>query len=76
MKDHLGDKIRISVGNEDTYLLNQPVHLLEEEMKKIHATITFAYYPGDHWTVTTPAYRHDQDLWLEEKYLEWQQHGK
>jgi len=76
LKDHLRDKIRISVGNEDTYLLNQPVHLLEEEMKKIHATITFAYYPGDHWTVTTPAYRHDQDLWLEEKYLEWQQHGK
>jgi len=71
LKDDLRDKIRISVGNEDTYSLNLPVHLLEEEMKKINATITFAYYPGDHFTVSTPAYRRDQDQWLEEKYQEW-----
>lgn len=71
LKDDLRDKIRISVGNEDTYSLNQPIHLLEDEMKKINATITFAYYPGDHFTVSTAAYRHDQDKWLEEKYQEW-----
>ena len=71
LKDDLRDKIRISVGNEDTYFINLPVHLLEDEMKKIGATITFAYYPGDHGSVATPAYRHDQDKWLEEKYQEW-----
>ena len=71
LKDDLLDKIRISVGNEDTYFLNLPVHLLEDEMKKINATITFAYYPGDHFTVTTPAYRHDENQWLQEKYQEW-----
>jgi hypothetical protein len=44
-------------------------------MKKIGATITFAYYPGDHFTVSTAEYRHDQDHWLAAKYLEWvQQH--
>jgi hypothetical protein len=77
LKDDLRDKVRISVGNEDTYALNLPVHLLEDEMKKMGATITFAYYPGDHFTVTTPAYRHDQDQWLAEKYQEWlERHGR
>lgn len=71
LKGDLRDKIRISVGNEDTYSLNLPIHLLEDEMKRINATITFAYYPGDHYTVTTPAYRHDENLWLEEKYQQW-----
>ena len=71
LKKDLGDKIRISVGNEDTYFLNLPVHLLEDEMKNINATITFAYYPGNHATVSTAAYRHDQDKWLEDKYHEW-----
>jgi hypothetical protein len=71
LKDDLRDKIRISVGNEDTYFIYQPVHLMEDEMKKINATITFAYYPGDHGSVKTPAYLHDQDKWLEEKYQEW-----
>jgi hypothetical protein len=77
LKSDLRDKVRISVGNEDTYSLNLPVHLLEGEMKKINATITFAYYPGDHFTVTTKEYRHDQDFWLEQKYLEWKdENGK
>lgn len=71
LKSDLGDKIRISVGEQDTYGLNKPIHLMEDEMKKIGATIAFAYYPGTHFTVTTPAYRHDQDLWLEAKYQEW-----
>jgi hypothetical protein len=71
LKKDLGDKIRISVGNEDTYFLNLPVHLLQDEMKNINATITFAYYPGNHATVSTAAYRHDQDKWLEDKYHEW-----
>ncbi|HEY8784152.1 MAG TPA: alpha/beta hydrolase-fold protein [Mucilaginibacter sp.] len=71
LKGDLRDKIRISVGNEDTYSLNLPVHLMEEEMKKINATITFAYYPGDHGSVRTPAYLYDQDKWLEDKYQEW-----
>jgi hypothetical protein len=71
LKKDLGDKIRISVGEQDSYGLNKPVHLMEDEMKKINATIAFAYYPGNHFTVTTPAYRHDQDMWLEAKYQEW-----
>jgi len=71
LKKDLGDKIRISVGNEDTYGLQKPVHLMEEEMEKIGATIAFAYYPGTHFTVSTPAYRKDQDQWLENKYHEW-----
>jgi len=71
LKNDLDHKIRISVGNEDTYGLNLPVHLLQDEMEKLNATITFAYYPGTHFTVTTAAYRHDQDKWLEDKYQEW-----
>src|SRR6185437_3502157 len=39
LKKDLGDKIRISVGEQDSYGLNKPVHLMEDEMKKINATI-------------------------------------
>jgi Putative esterase len=71
LKKDLAGKIRISVGNEDTYHLNYAVEKMEEMSKSIGADIVFAYYPGDHYTVTTPAYRHDQEKWLEDKYQEW-----
>jgi pimeloyl-ACP methyl ester carboxylesterase len=72
----LKGKIRISVGNEDTYFLNKSVEKLDEEMKKMNTGIVFAYYPGDHFSVATPAYKKDETKWLEEKYLEWEMKKK
>jgi hypothetical protein len=45
--------------------------MLETEMKKLHSTFQFAYYPGDHFTVSTPEYRKDGYQFLEQKYMEW-----
>ena len=56
LKSLLDGKVRISVGNEDNFLLNFAVHQLEDEVKKINGKIAFAYYPGDHFTVATPEY--------------------
>ena len=67
----LKGKIRISVGNEDNAFLNIPVEMLEREMKKMNAAITFAYYPGNHFTVVTAQYKKDELAWLRDKYLEW-----
>ena len=64
-------KLRISVGNEDNASLNFSVMLMEKELKKINANIEFAYYPGNHFTVATPEYRKAENLWLEQKYLDW-----
>lgn len=71
LKPVLDGKVRVSVGNQDNFLLNYPVKLLETQMKKLQSTFKFAYYPGDHFTVSTPAYRKDGSRFLKEKYLEW-----
>jgi len=70
LKPDLQGKIRVSVGNQDNFLLNYPVHLLDDEMKKINAGFVFGYYPGDHFTVSTPEYRTAGYQFLQQKYNE------
>lgn len=70
IKADLQGKIRVSVGNQDNFLLNYPVHLLDEEMKKVDAGFVFAYYPGDHFTVSTPEYKTSGYQFLQQKYNE------
>ena len=71
LKNDLDGKIRVSVGNDDNFLLNYPVSLFEEEMKAINASVAFKYYPGDHFTVSTKEYAADTINFLDEKYREW-----
>jgi len=66
----LAGKIRVSVGNQDNFLLNYAVHLFEDEMKQVDAGFVFGYYPGDHFTVSTPEYRSSGFQFLEQKYNE------
>ncbi|MGZ3929759.1 MAG: alpha/beta hydrolase-fold protein [Mucilaginibacter sp.] len=70
LKPDLQGKIRVSVGNQDNFLLNYPVHLFDEEMKKIDAGFVFGYYPGDHFTVSTPEYKTTGYQFLQQKYNE------
>ena len=62
----------MSVGEQDNFLLNYAVHLLDDEMKKLDAKFVFTYYPGDHFTIFTPEYWKDGTRFLEQKYFEWQ----
>lgn len=71
VKPVLDGKVRVSVGDQDNFLLNYAVHLLEAQMKNLGSSFQFAYYPGDHFTVTTAGYRKDGFQFLKEKYLEW-----
>ncbi len=70
IKPDLQGKIRVSVGSQDNFLLNYPVHLLDDEMKKVDAGFVFAYYPGDHFTVSTPEYKTAGYQFLQQKYNE------
>jgi S-formylglutathione hydrolase FrmB len=70
LKNDLDGKIRVSVGNQDNFLLNYAVHLLEDEIKKLHAKFIFAYYPGDHFTVSSPDYKTSGYQFLQQKYNE------
>jgi hypothetical protein len=74
-KDLYG-KIRVSVGEQDNFYLNSAVHLLEGEMKKLNTGFVFEYYPGDHFTVSTPEYRKAAASFLITKYLDWQKENK
>ena len=69
LKPSLDGKILISVGEQDNFLLNHAVHLLDGEMKKLQANMAFRYYPGDHFTVFTPEYGKAGNLFLQERYL-------
>ena len=70
LKPDLQGKIRVSVGEQDNFLLNYAVHLLDNEMKKLDAGFVFSYYPGDHFTVSTPEYKTSGYQFLEQKYIE------
>jgi len=70
LKSSLQGKIRVSVGEQDNFLLNYAVHLLDDEMKKVDAGFQFAYYPGDHFTVSTPGYKLAGEKFLEQKINE------
>ena len=74
-KDLYG-KIRVSVGDQDNFLLNSAVHKLDDEMKKLNTGFLFEYFPGDHFTVFSPAYRTAADHFLVSKYLQWKQENK
>jgi hypothetical protein len=56
------------VGTEDTYFLNQPMQLLEQQLKALGADIPVAYFPGTHFTVFTPAYKKAETEWLKKTY--------
>jgi hypothetical protein len=71
LKPDLDNKIRVTVGKQDNFLLNYAVVLLETEMKKLNANVEFAYYPGDHFTLSTPQFNKDGNEFLEKKYEEW-----
>jgi hypothetical protein len=63
----------VTVGNQDNFLLNGAVHLLDNEMQKLDTKFVFAYYPGDHFTVSTPEYRKAGIQFLAQRYLEWKE---
>lgn len=67
VKDKLDGKVRISVGNQDNFLLNYAIKLLEEKMGQLHASFVFAYYPGDHFTVRSPQWIKDGDEFFKSK---------
>jgi len=71
IKPDLDGKIMISVGNQDNFLLNYAVKLLDGEMKKLNSAFVFAYYPGDHFTIATPEFFKDGNGFLEKKYAQW-----
>jgi hypothetical protein len=76
LQKDLSGKIRVSVGDQDNFLLNSAVHLLDTEMKKLNTGFVFEYFPGDHFTVFTPEYRAAADHFLVAKYLQWQKETK
>lgn len=71
LKPDLDKKIRITTGNNDNFYLNLAVHKLDDAMKELNANITIEYFPGDHFTVSTPEFRNKGNQFLKEKYLEW-----
>lgn len=71
VKPDLDGKVMISVGNQDNFLLNYAVKLLDAEMKKLNSAFVFAYYPGDHFTIATPEFFKDGNGFLEKKYQQW-----
>jgi Putative esterase len=75
LKNDLSTKIRVTVGDQDNFLLNGAVHLLESEMKKLDTRFVFAYYPGDHFTVSTPEYRKAGMEFLAQRYMDWKKAG-
>ena len=72
VKGDLDGKVRVTVGNQDNFLLNYAVRLLDGEMKNLNSAFIFEYFPGDHFTVSTPEYTKAGTQFLEKKYQEWQ----
>jgi len=71
IKSDLDGKVRVTVGEQDNFLLNYAVKLLDGEMKKLNSSFVFGYYQGDHFTVSTPEVVQVGNLFLEKKYQEW-----
>ena len=67
----INGKIRISVGVNDNWYLQESIHLMEEEMNKIDAGIEFEYFSGDHFTVFTDDYREKGQSFLDKCYRLW-----
>ncbi|MGS0747525.1 alpha/beta hydrolase-fold protein [Halpernia sp. GG3] len=64
LKADLDGKGRITVGNQDNFLLNYAVKLLDKQMKELNSNFQFAYYPGDHFTLATPEFMKDGNHFL------------
>jgi enterochelin esterase-like enzyme len=71
LQKDLQGKVRVTVGNQDNFLLNYAVHMLDDEMKKLDTRFVFAYYPGDHFTLNTPEFRSAGFQFLESRYAQW-----
>jgi S-formylglutathione hydrolase FrmB len=71
LKSDLNDKIRISIGTQDNFLLQYAVMSLETQMKELGSNFEIAYFPGDHFTVGTPEYEKKGTHFLKKKYLGW-----
>ncbi|MEO8110054.1 MAG: alpha/beta hydrolase-fold protein [Ginsengibacter sp.] len=68
----LRNKILVTVGEQDNFLLSHSVHLMENEMKKINASIEFGYSPGDHFTVlANKDYGSAGNRFLAQRYKDW-----
>ncbi|PWU04740.1 MAG: hypothetical protein C5B52_00955 [Bacteroidetes bacterium] len=73
LEPKLKNKILVTVGEQDNFLLNHAVHLLETEMKKLNAAVQFAYFPGDHFTVASKDYYSTGQAFISSRYKEWLQ---
>ena len=71
----LGNKILITMGEQDNFLLNYAVKRMDGEMKKINASIEFAYFPGDHFTVSSSEYRKKGNSFIAQRYKEWKKNN-
>ncbi len=77
LKKNLEGKIRVSVGEQDNFLLNGAVHKLEEVMKLLNTNFQFEYFPGDHFTVFTQEYKSKGNAFLASRYAAWEaENGK
>jgi len=72
----LNNKILITVGEQDNFLLNFAVHLLDGEMKKLNAAMEFGYLPGDHFTVASKEYWQKGNSFITSRYTAWLNSGK
>lgn len=70
LKPQLNDKIRITIGTRDNFLLHYAVKSLEKQMEALGSNFEFAYYPGDHFTVGTPEYKNEGTQFLKKRYLD------
>ena len=71
LEKDLDGKIRVTIGEQDNFLLQGAVHLLDTAMKKLNAGMQFEYFPGDHFTVHTPEYRQKGFKFLADRYRQW-----
>jgi S-formylglutathione hydrolase FrmB len=68
----LHNKILITVGDQDNFLLNHAVHMMDAEMKKLNAPVEFGYFPGDHFTVlANKDYGRNGNRFLAQCYRNW-----
>lgn len=74
VKADLDGKVRVSVGNQDNFLLNYAVHELDDQMKELGANFQFGYYIGDHFTVYSEEYQKDGYAFLNHCYQQWLAH--
>ncbi|SRX53817.1 alpha/beta hydrolase-fold protein [Aequorivita sp. CIP111184] len=71
LKKDLEGKIRVSVGEQDNFLLNGAVHKLDEAMQPLNTKFQFEYFPGDHFTVFTAEYKEKGNAFLASRYMAW-----